>query len=131
MIRTTFIIFAMMITCISCARMDQRDPRYNAAACPICYKVTDGTCSYCRGTKKCPYCDGLKERREVNPNYSEDDIKPFSYKEPCPYCKATGVCPYCKGNGKCWACGGTQKASKNWDCLNPKNQQAAAVGESK
>ncbi|MBN1576319.1 MAG: hypothetical protein JW913_07205 [Chitinispirillaceae bacterium] len=126
MVRNSVAIFMVMVVCTACSRMDKRDARYDTTACPICSHITNGACPYCNGTGKCMYCQGLKERTVVSPNFSEETIKPFSYKKPCPYCKGSGVCHYCNGSGKCWACGGTQKVSKDWECLNSKPQQAAA-----
>ena len=125
MVRSSAVIFIVMLMFISCSRMEQRGARYNAAACPICSHITDGTCSFCKGTKTCMYCNGTGERRVVSPNYSDEEIKPFDYKEPCPYCNGTGVCTYCSGTGKCWACGGTAKVAEDWDCLLERTDVAA------
>ena len=123
MIRQIVILLVALIACVSCERTEKRSARYNPVACPICSNVTeDGICSFCKGTKKCMYCDGLKERTEKSPNYSEDDIKPFSYKVTCTYCKGSGVCTYCNGGGKCWACNGTRKVAPDWECLNSRQR---------
>jgi RecJ-like exonuclease len=127
MIRSSAVILIAMLMCISCTRMEHRGARYNATACPICSNITDGACSYCKGTKKCMYCNGTGERRVVSPNYSEEEIKPFDYKEPCPYCNGTGVCTYCGGTGKCWACGGTAKVAGDWECLRDRTTVAEKV----
>lgn len=124
MIRSSAVIFIIILICISCTRTNQRNLRYDASACPICINITNGACSYCNGTKKCMYCKGLKERRVVSPNLSSEIIKPFEYKEPCPYCKGNGICNYCSGTGKCWACGGTTKVSPEWKCLKEKTAAA-------
>lgn len=101
----------------SCARSEQRGRRYDPEECPICAHITAGKCSYCYGTGKCMYCKGNKKRLTVSPNIMEENIKPFSYKIDCPFCKASGVCQYCNGSGKCWACNGTAKCGGNWECL--------------
>ena len=77
MVRSSAVIFIVMLMFISCSRMEQRGARYNAAACPICSHITDGTCSFCKGTKTCMYCNGTGERRVVSPNYSDEEIKPL------------------------------------------------------
>ena len=118
MFRFSAVLFMMMLLCISCSRPEKRAARYDQTACPICKNVTNGTCSFCKGSKKCMYCKGTGIRKEVSPNYSEEDIRPFFYQEPCPYCNGTGVCTYCNGSGKCWACNGTEKVAGDWDCLN-------------
>lgn len=124
MVRTALVISMLLITTMSCARTEKRGARYNGSACPICVTISDGTCSFCMGSKKCMFCDGLKERTEVSPNFSDEPMKPFAYKAPCIFCKASGVCTYCQGNGKCWACNGTQKVSPDWHCLNSRQQAA-------
>lgn len=122
MVRTALILSLLLITAMSCSRFEERGARYDSTACPICKTITDGSCSYCMGSKICTFCDGTKQHSEVSPNYSDDPIKPFAYKTACIYCKAGGACSYCKGNGKCWACNGTQKVSPDWECLNSRQQ---------
>jgi len=118
MLRGVFTVMLIVFAGMGCARFEQRAERYDADACPICNNITNGKCPYCNGTGKCMYCKGEKQRHVVSPNYSEEDIKPFSYKEPCPYCKSSGVCRYCNGSGKCWSCSGSAKVKGNWDCLS-------------
>lgn len=121
MIRTTLLIAITIILGFSCANRDKQSARYDAEGCPICAQITHGSCSYCYGTSHCMFCQGEKERTTVSPNIIENDaIKPFKYKEACPFCKNTGVCTYCNGSGKCWACNGTAKVDTSWKCLNKK-----------
>jgi hypothetical protein len=124
MVRSALVSILLLLVATSCARMDQRSARYDATACPVCSNITDGTCSFCKGSTKCTYCDGKKERTEVSPNYTEEQMKSFSYKTACEFCKSSGVCTYCKGAGKCWACNGTKKVSPDWQCLNTRQQAA-------
>lgn len=125
MVRCFFILSVAMILCISCAHPEKRSARYDPHACPVCAQITKGACSYCNGAGHCMFCKGEKDRHTVSPNIMEDTkIKPFSYKEPCQYCKNSGVCAYCSSTGKCWACGGTAKVSDNWQCLNSKTTAA-------
>lgn len=118
----TRVLFLLPVVCalfIVCAHPEKQSARYDSAACPLCVQITDdGTCSYCMGTKQCTFCKGAKERTTMSPNILEDaDMKPFSYKEPCPFCNSTGTCTYCKGSGKCWSCKGSRTLSDSWQCL--------------
>jgi RecJ-like exonuclease len=110
-----FIVSALVVggSFTSCARMEAREPRYNASACPFC-SLKPGVCSYCEGTKKCTFCNGTGKRHTVSPAVPEENVKGGEYTEACPYCKGTGVCRYCDGKGFCWACGGSGK-SGDWD----------------
>jgi hypothetical protein len=121
MVRCFFMLFVAIIMCMSCAHPEKRSARYDPHACPICAQISKGACSFCNGSGHCLYCEGKKDRRIVSPNIMDNpNIKPFSYKEQCSYCKGSGVCTYCNGKGKCWACGGTAKVSDDWQCLNTK-----------
>lgn len=120
MIRYTTLLCAILMLGLACAHPEKRSARYDSTACPICAELTHGNCSYCYGTSHCMFCKGEKERTTVSPNMFEDQkVKPFSYKEPCPFCKNSGLCTYCSGTGKCWACTGTAKVT-TWSCLNEK-----------
>jgi RecJ-like exonuclease len=115
MIRTVVSTLFLVTVLFSCAHLEQRSPRYDPHQCPICQNATDGTCTYCNGTKECMFCKGKKERLTVVPNRTGPGIKKISYiMKPCPYCEGTGVCTYCKGSGKCWTCNGTGKVSDKW-----------------
>ena len=130
MVRSSFLVFLAVLAGLSCTRFEQRNVRYDTVACPICSHITHGECPYCKGSGKCMYCRGQKDRLTVSPNILEDtSIKPFSYKEPCPFCKHTGVCPYCNGKGKCWACNGTRKVDDTWECLKLKTPAMAEAAK--
>ena len=113
----------------SCARMDQREARYDEKACPFC-STNKGVCSYCEGTKKCTFCDGTGTRTTVSPAIESEGIKRSSYEEKCPYCKGTGVCRYCEGSGKCWACEGSAQAGdwKFYERMKKMKESAVAAG---
>ena len=118
MVRSSVVILLALIAGFSCSRFEQRSARYDKTACPICTNISNGKCSFCNGSGVCPFCKGKKERLTVSPNRFDDaNIKPFSYKTPCPFCKSTGKCPECNGSGTCWACGGSAKVGEDWECL--------------
>ena len=118
MIRSVLTLVTFMALFTSCARFDQRAPRYDVHQCPICQNTTGGVCTYCEGIKKCMFCNGQKVRKTVIPNRTGPGIKKISYiMKPCPYCNGTGVCTYCEGTGKCWTCNGTGKVSDDWTFL--------------
>ncbi|MCX7727741.1 MAG: hypothetical protein N2053_12945 [Chitinispirillaceae bacterium] len=125
--KLSIIYLFLVLIVLSCARPEQRARRYDPEECPICAKITAGKCSYCYGSGKCMYCKGNKKRLTVSPNIMDENIKPFSYKTECPFCKGSGVCQYCKASGKCWACNGTAKCKGKWECLvNRENNDSIA-----
>ncbi|MBD3343738.1 MAG: hypothetical protein GF401_01595 [Chitinivibrionales bacterium] len=111
--RRVFLIAALALFVGSCARDDQRAPRYDEKQCPVC-SSHPGVCFYCKGSTKCHFCDGVGKRKTVTPDIPTEGIEKSSYVEECPYCKGSGVCRYCEGNGKCWACDGNGRV-ENWD----------------
>lgn len=90
----------------SCARMDQRQARYDPKECPFC-TPEPGQCFYCKGSGKCSFCDGTGVRKTVSIAVPERGLERTSYEEECPYCKGSGECRYCDGVGQCWPCKGT------------------------
>jgi RecJ-like exonuclease len=117
-----------LVSLSSCARMDQREARYNPKQCPFCTQ-NPGVCFYCNGSKKCSFCKGTGTRTTVSPPIAESNLSQASYQEKCPYCKASGVCRYCDGVGKCWACKGTARI-ESWDFYEQyKAEQAAKTPE--
>jgi RecJ-like exonuclease len=111
--RRSFLAAIPALAAASCARMDQREKRYDETECPFCVPKP-GTCFYCGGTTKCSFCNGTGIRKTGTPDIAEEGIQKASYEEKCPYCEGSGVCRYCKGSGKCWACDGTGKVT-SWD----------------
>jgi hypothetical protein len=111
--RRSFLAAAPALAAASCARMDQRAPRYDETECPFCVPKP-GTCFYCQGTTRCTFCDGKGVRQTGTPNIPSDGIAKASYEEKCPYCEGSGVCRYCKGSGICWACDGKGRV-ESWD----------------
>lgn len=111
--RRKFLAGAAALTIVTCSRMDSRPLRYDEKQCPFC-TTSPGICSYCGGTKKCSFCDGIGKRKTVSLAIPEENVKSGSYSEQCPYCKGSGVCRYCNGSGKCWACKGTAKIT-SWN----------------
>jgi hypothetical protein len=93
--------------------MEKRGKRYEETECPFC-STKPGVCSYCRGTKKCTFCNGTGTRQTGSPVIATEGIGKASYEEKCPYCGGKGVCRYCEGTGGCWACDGTGKV-ESWD----------------
>jgi DnaJ-class molecular chaperone len=114
--RRSFLAAASALVAASCARDEKRAPRYDDHECPFCTQ-NKGVCSYCNGTKKCPFCKGIGKRKIVVPDFPDKNIKSTSYEETCVHCEGTGVCRYCKGKGTCWACNGTGRI-ENWDFYN-------------
>ncbi len=95
----------------SCARMDQRAPRYDENECPFCVPYP-GKCFYCDGKQKCIYCKGDGIRITSTKNYPERGIERLVYEEKCPYCNSTGKCRHCEGKGECWSCDGTGRVEE-------------------
>jgi len=114
--RRKFIAISSVAIVSSCARMEKRTPRYDEKQCPFC-TTKPGSCNYCNGTGKCTFCKGTGKRKTVTPYIADENIKPASYEEECPFCKGTGKCRYCQGSGKCHVCKGTGKID-NWDFYN-------------
>lgn len=111
--RTFLSVVPAALAAGSCARMDQRGPRYDESECPFC-STDPGVCSYCHGETKCTFCKGKGTRTTIVPRIEEEGVMGTSYQEPCQYCGETGTCRYCRGSGKCWACGGSGKV-ESWD----------------
>ena len=130
MLRTSVVLLLAVIAGFSCVRFEQRAPRYDKTACPICSEISHGKCSFCNATGECSYCKGEKERLTVSPNLVDDvPMKPFSYKTTCPFCKGSGKCTKCTGTGSCWACNGTSKVDEHWECLNSRGAAPAKSSE--
>lgn len=102
----------MMSMLFGCARDEQRAPRYDQHQCQFCIHKP-GECSYCFGSKKCPFCQA-GTRKTVVPADVDPGVKYAEYKEKCQYCQGTAICPYCEGIGKCWVCDGSGKIN-DWD----------------
>ncbi|MBN1130183.1 MAG: hypothetical protein JXA71_14420 [Chitinispirillaceae bacterium] len=98
---------------ISCARDEKRGERYDPRECPFCV-TAKGTCSYCKGTKKCQFCHGKGKRVTVVPDLPEKGIAKSRYEEQCPFCGGKGECTYCGGSGSCRVCNGTGRI-ESWD----------------
>ncbi|MCU0608746.1 MAG: hypothetical protein MUF22_03130 [Chitinispirillaceae bacterium] len=108
------ILFALAISLMigSCARMEERSPRYDEHQCPFCVGAK-GVCTYCEGSKKCRYCRGMARRTVVVPDLPQSGIKKTSYTEQCPHCTG-GACRHCQGTGVCRTCKGTGRID-SWD----------------
>ena len=111
--RRNFIAGLGAILASSCARDNMRPKAYDEKECPFC-TTHPGTCSYCKGTTKCPFCNGTGKRKTVWNDVPEENIKHGSYEDECSYCKGSGKCRYCDGSTKCWGCNGTGKIN-TWD----------------
>ncbi|MBD3346930.1 MAG: hypothetical protein GF401_17895 [Chitinivibrionales bacterium] len=116
------LVFALIIG--SCARMEERAPRYDEKECPVC-SSNPGVCFYCKGSTKCHFCEGTGKRTTVTPYVPREGIEEASYEEECPYCKGSGVCRYCDGSGKCWACDGNGKVD-NWEFYEKYKKEEAS-----
>ena len=111
--RRELLMFLPAIIIGSCARMEERRPRYDPEQCPFCVSYP-GKCFYCDGNGKCLYCKGTEIRKTSTKNYPERGIERLEYEEKCPFCKGSGICRHCEGNGECWACNGKGKV-KDWN----------------
>ncbi|MBD3322236.1 MAG: hypothetical protein GF350_14145 [Chitinivibrionales bacterium] len=127
--RRLFLSGAGALMAASCARMDQRAPRYDENECPFCIP-NPGVCFYCKGSTKCHFCEGTGKRTTVTPYIPNEGIEKSSYEEECPYCKGSGVCRYCEGSGKCWACEGTGHVD-HWEFYRQYKQQQESKKQSR
>jgi RecJ-like exonuclease len=112
--RRNFLAASTALVALSCARDEKRAPRYDPKECPFC-TIKRGVCSYCKGSKRCPFCNGKGKRKATAPKMpglAAD--RNVSYEEECPYCKGGRSCTYCGGSGICWACGGSGRI-ESWD----------------
>ncbi len=124
--RRNFLTAASAGALASCARMEQRRPRYDTKECPFC--VPDpGVCFYCSGSGKCSFCGGSGTRTTTTPPIPDQGISEASYEEECPYCKGSGTCRYCDGVGKCWACKGSGRIEE-WNFYE-KHKKSAESGQ--
>ncbi len=107
----------------SCARMDQRQARYDPKECPFCTPEA-GECFYCKGSGKCSFCEGTGTRKTVSIAVPERGLSKAQYEEECPYCKGSGSCRYCDGVGECWPCKGTGTI-EDWSFYHRDKQKKA------
>lgn len=108
--RYFLVVLSALFALSSCARMDQREKRYDETQCPFC-SVKPGVCIQCGGTLKCNICSGTGK---VISKFTEDGKKITTSTAECSFCNGTGKCPKCNATGKCWACKGTGKVT-DWD----------------
>jgi RecJ-like exonuclease len=104
--RRNFVAALSALAAASCARVDNRQARYNPRECPFC-STRSGVCGYCNGKTACTFCSGTGVRKTSTKNVPDPSFKQVEYEEECPYCGGSGACKYCDGVGKCWACHGT------------------------